>query len=200
MKYKTSKGNLRVTGLWDICFYSSVGRPPWQPFASAVSLPISSGGKRTGQQVRDPSPGLENYLLKNLGRGYSHTEVPRNKQTRDSLSFLRKLYDRNNRKCSFQKPVPIQTAKQSPGLWMFSGRRGTGEAHQRPSQMFPWRIRTKEEPSRESIQGPWRVVERAFSPEKQNPGQPGGLTGPHLPSYPGQLLVDTDMIPGSTEL
>lgn len=58
---------------------------------------------------------LKHCLLRNFGHVYSHTEVPRKKKTRDSLSFLRKLYGQNNPKYSFPKPVPIQISQQSPG-------------------------------------------------------------------------------------
>lgn len=43
----------------------------------------------------------------------THIEVSGNKQTKDSLNFL-KLHGQNNSKWSFQKPVPIQASKQSP--------------------------------------------------------------------------------------
>ena len=113
-----------------------VGCLPWKPATSAVSLPLSSGGKRMDQQVRDQAPVSEDYLLKNLGYGYSHIEMPRNKQTRDSPSFLKKMYDQHIPKCSFQKPVPIPTI-----AWILNpGRRGSGKAQQHPLQMFPERF------------------------------------------------------------
>ena len=37
-------------------------------------------------------------------------------------------------------------------------------------------------------------------PRKTEPGAARWANWPRLPSYPGQLLMDTDMIPGSTEL
>lgn len=131
------------------------------------------------QQVRGQAPGSEDYLPKNPGYGYSHIKMPRNKQTRDFPSCLRKMYDKHIPKCSFQKPVPIQII-----TWTLNpGRRGAGKAQQSQFQMFP---------SRESVQGPWTVVEREFSPG-DGTRMPGGLTEELAlpPQYHRQLIVDS---------